>query len=175
MTGSASRNSWVGFSSRPDDFAAKSAGTRLGPLFLTSHLGLDLGLIERLQQAFSDQPPHENQLARIVQIAWEIAHPEPFRRQRMAHRRSGMQWHGDLVAMETQDERFLVLIYQIGKERPATDNTVETDIADLRQRSHLVSQKRGTTVDEAFREALADFVGIDFRRGGGLRARRTPY
>jgi hypothetical protein len=32
----------------------------------------------------------------------------------------------------------------------------------LRQRSHLVSQKR-TTVDEAFREALADFVGIDFR------------
>ena len=50
MTGSASRNSWVGFSSRPDDFAAKSAGTRLGPLFLTSHLGLDLGLIERLRR-----------------------------------------------------------------------------------------------------------------------------
>ena len=49
MTGSASRNSWVGFSSRPD-VAAKSAGTRLGPLFLTSHLGLDLGLIERLRR-----------------------------------------------------------------------------------------------------------------------------
>ena len=126
-------------------------------------MGLDLGLIERLQQAFSDQPPHENQLASIVKIARKIADPEPFRRQRMAHRRSGMQRHGDLVAMETQDERCLVLIYQIGKERPATDDTVEADIADLRQRSHLVSQKRGTTVDEAFREALADFVGIDFR------------
>ena len=70
MTGSASRNSWVGFSSRPDDFAAKSAGTRLGPLFLTSHLGLDLGLIERL-----------------------------------------LQRHGDLVAIETQDERLFVLIH----------------------------------------------------------------
>ena len=66
--------------------------------------------------------------------------------------------------METQDERFLVLIDQIGKERPATDDTVEADIADLRQRSHLVSQKRGTAIDEAFREALADLVGIDFRR-----------
>ena len=110
MTGSASRNSWVGFSSRPDDFAAKSAGTRLRPLFLTSHLGLDLGLIERLQQAFSDQPPHENQLARIVQIAWEIAH-----RNRSSsahgHRRSGMQRHGDLVAIETQDEQLFVLIH----------------------------------------------------------------
>ena len=51
------------------------------------------------------QPPHENQLASIVQIAWEIAHAEPFRRQRMEHRRSRMQKHGDLVAMETQDER----------------------------------------------------------------------
>ena len=68
-------------------------------------MGLDLGLIERLQQAFSDQPPHENQLASIVQIAWEIAHAEPFRRQRMEHRRSRMQKHGNLVAMETQDER----------------------------------------------------------------------
>jgi hypothetical protein len=127
-------------------------------------LGLDLGLIERLQQAFSDQPPHENQLARVVQIARKIADSEPFRRQRMAHRRSGMQRHGDLVAMETQDERLFVLIYQIGKERPATDNTVEADIADLRQRFHLVSQKRGTPVDEAFHEAPTDFIGIDFRR-----------
>ena len=66
MTGSASRNSWVGFSSRPDDFAAKSAGTRLRPLFLTSHLGLDLCLIERLQQAFSDQPPYDQSSPKAI-------------------------------------------------------------------------------------------------------------
>jgi hypothetical protein len=118
-------------------------------------------LIERLQQAFPDQPPRENQLARIVEIAWKIAHSEPLRRQGMAHSGTGMQRHDDLVAMETQYER--LFLDQISKERPATDNTVEADVADLRERSHLVSQKWGAPVDEAFREAPTDFVGVDFR------------
>jgi hypothetical protein len=119
-------------------------------------------LIERLQQAFPDQPPRENQLARIVEIAWKVAHSEPLRRQGMAHSGTGMQRQDDLVAMETQYERLFVLLDQISKERPATDNTVEADVADLRERSHLVSQKWGAPVDEAFREAPADFVGVDF-------------
>jgi hypothetical protein len=120
-------------------------------------------LIKRLQQAFSDQPPHENKLARIVEIARKIAHSEPFRFPGMAHSGTGMPRHDDLVAMEAQDERLFILVYQISKEWPATDNTVEADLADLRQRSHLVSQKRGTAVDEALREVLTDFVCIDFR------------
>ena len=86
---------------------------------------------------------------------------ELFRRQRMAHRGSGMHREGDLVAMKAQDERLFVLIDPVGKERPATDNTVEADVADLRQRCHLVPQKRGAPVDEVFREALTYFVCID--------------
>ena len=66
--------------------------------------------------------------------------------------------------MKAQDERLFVLIDPVGKERPATNNAVEADVADLRQRCHLVLQKRGAPVDEAFREALTYFVCIDIRR-----------
>lgn len=137
-------------------------------------VALDLGLMERLQQAFPDQPPHENQLARIVEVAWKIAHAEPFRGQGMAQSGPGMQRHGDLVAMEAQDQRLLVLVDQISEEWPATDNAVEADIADLRQRSHLVPQKRGTPVDEAFGESPADLVGIDCCEAAG-EARRMSW
>ena len=62
----------------------------------------------------------------------------PLSPKRVTQGRTGMQRERDLVAMKAQDKRLLVLVEEIGEKRPATDDAVEADIADMRQRLHLV-------------------------------------
>ena len=91
-----------------------------------------LDLFERLQQTFPDQPPNQNKLAGIVQIAWKVARSESWRLERVAQGGTGMQRQRHLVAVKTQGKRFSALIEPVRKERPRTDDGVEPDLTEMR-------------------------------------------
>ena len=98
--------------------------------------------------------------------------------------------HGDLVAMETQDERFLVLVYQIGKERNSPRQVFGAPTLKVELYFHLlhhdqilpkaISACRALQRGDAWLTPGTQATGSGFlrrfsaRRSGTLKPNRTP-